>query len=133
MKLSSYIKQLETKYQTLVGLDGERLCVVSNDALPRFVSFALAGYAPQLIRYFKSGEDRDLSVLLGERELKSLGLMRIGGAGVWTHPQGDEVADQIIAGFIDHDDAQRDATTRNRHLSQFVRSMVRSGIEVPAS
>ena len=123
MTVSQYVQLIETKHQTLLGLDDDQLLVVSNARLPRSVALALVGLAPQLVRYFQSGVDRDLSITLRERELKALGLIRIGYDRRLTHPDGDEIADQIIAGVLDHDDAERDTLDRNRRTSQFLRAL----------
>jgi hypothetical protein len=100
MTVAHYVRIIEQRFDALLGLDGDRLLIVSNTPLPRAAATALAGYAAQLIWYFESGRDSELSLEKMEQELRALGLMQMGN-GAWTHPSGDDMADLIVAGVLD--------------------------------
>lgn len=113
MKITHYVETVERDLHALLGNDGDRLLVVPDRPLPREAQQALAGYADQLVEFFQSGVDRDLNVLAMHRNLEALGLVQIREmGGCWTHPEGDHVADRIIAGVIAEGDAERDAADR---------------------
>lgn len=100
MKISTYLEILEHDHGTLVGIDGDRLMHVSERPLPQTVRVALAGYAPQLVAYFKSGTDRALDLSAMSRNLKDLGLIRMPN-GRWTASEGDDHAERLLAGLLE--------------------------------
>lgn len=112
MNISNYVHTLEDKYGTLLGVDDdERLVVASNTPLPRRAAIALAGYASQVIGYFRTGTDGPLPLRLMEKDLEDLGLIRM-PHGNWTHPAGDEAADLLITGILEPDKADVEAIKR---------------------
>ncbi|HXT69384.1 MAG TPA: hypothetical protein VN700_06505 [Vicinamibacterales bacterium] len=102
MRVSRYVRILEDRLGALLGLDNDRLLVVRPKEFPRRSAIALAGYAPQLVLYFLTGSDADLSLNTMANELHELGLVQLEN-GEWTHPLGDETADLIVAGVLEPD------------------------------
>lgn len=51
-------------------------------------------------------------------EYRALGLVRLTRGGPWTHPDGDEVAEQILDGTIPREQAIRWAEQRHRQEQQ---------------
>jgi hypothetical protein len=107
MTASRYVQIVEEQLETLLGLDAKGgLLVVSESRLPRAARQALAGYAPQLVQYFQTGIDRELHPGRMQDELESLGFVFLEDAGVYSHLDGDDVGDRILAGIISGDTAR---------------------------
>jgi hypothetical protein len=111
MTASAYVALLRSRYGVLFALDGARVLFVSDRPLPDAARAALRDYGPQLVGFFLTGADLDLDTELTRREMDELGLQRMQNGRI-THPDGDERANEILAGVVDIEDAKRDALRR---------------------
>ena len=118
MTISTYVRRIETQFNALLGLDDGDLLLVTDAPLPRAAQVALAGYAPQLVTYFTTGRDAELSIGQMTRALERLGLLQMPN-GHWSHPDGDDAADAIVAGLVAPEDAARLAVARDARRREF--------------
>ena len=131
MKTSRYVEIIEEQLQTLVGIDADGgLMIVSNTKLPREAQQTLAGYAPQLVEYLRTGIDRELDIRLMQSELRSFGFIQL-VTGAWTHPEGEDVGDRIIAGIVSAAAARDEAKERERRWKREAHALGVRGLLPP--
>jgi hypothetical protein len=70
------------------------------EALPYYTRQIVAAHRDELLGFLTTGRDLVLDISKARLELKRLGLIQL-ITGAWTHPRGDEHADQILIGLLD--------------------------------
>jgi hypothetical protein len=78
-----------------------RLVVVRNaKTLPAWLVQTVTAHRAALKALLDGGEDRDLTPVMGHRELRRLGFSQL-ETGTWCHPRGDAHGERILLGLID--------------------------------
>jgi hypothetical protein len=113
MKARQFIEEIERTRGVVFVVQGEELLVLQPEGLTPQDRRVVKHHQRELVTALQ-GEDRPLRPAVGIDRYPALGFVRIPETGAWAHPEGDDVGDRILAGLVDFDVAERDATERRR-------------------
>lgn len=127
MKTSRFVEQVETVYDCALVVQAGRLHVLTDAPLPPHVRLGLAGHRDELVGWLAHRTDADLRIIRAHAELTHLGIVQLEN-GDWTHPDGDHVMDELIAGLLNPDDALAATTARDKRARQEAHAL---GVSAP--
>jgi hypothetical protein len=113
MTARQFIEEIERTRGVVFVAQSDELLVLRPDSLTPHDRRVVRHHAPELVAALH-GENRPLRPAIDFDRYSALGFVRIPETGAWTHPEGDEVGDRILAGLVDFDVAEHDATDRRR-------------------
>jgi hypothetical protein len=108
-----FIEEIERNSGVVFVAQGDELLVLQAEGLTPQDRRVVKHHRPELVTALH-GEDSPLRAAVGLDRYPALGFVRIPETRAWTHPEGDDVDDRILAGLVDFDVAERDATERRR-------------------
>jgi hypothetical protein len=79
---------------------GGKLVLANVKSLPTWLLQGVSAHRVDLKAFVERGEDRELTPIVGQTELRRLGFIELPN-GKWSHPRGDEIGNRILLGLVD--------------------------------
>jgi hypothetical protein len=115
-----FIEEIERTRGVVFVAQGDELLVLQPKGLTPHDRRVIKHHRDELLAALRD-KDFALRPVVGRERYPAIGFVRLPETGQWTHPEGDAVGDRILAGLVDLDTAERDATERKRQAGALPR------------
>jgi hypothetical protein len=105
------------------GKCGGKFVLANVKSLPSWMLHGVAAHRADLRAFIERGEDRELTPIVGQKELRRLGFIQLDN-GKWSHRRGDAMGDRILLGLVDPQDiADENARARDELIALGVKPL----------